>query len=40
MFSAVSLDPQAEFFLNYVWLEKNSADIRLSRIIAISKKCG
>ena len=32
--------PQAECFKNCGWLEKNSADIRLSRIIAISKKYG
>ena len=35
-----SIRPQAKFFKNYGWLEKNSADIRLSRIIAISKKYG
>jgi len=34
------IDPKAEFFKNYGWLEKNSADIRLSRIIVISKKYG
>ena len=36
----VVIDPQTEFFKNYGWLEKNSADIWLSRIIVISKKYG
>jgi len=35
-----ALDPQAEFFKNTDGWKKNSADIRLSRIIPISKKYG